>query len=109
MEISSPVEIKSHTDNRVVGDSSSSSAGTSDRATLKTWSENPTLAIVQLVILTGVIIHCFISIWLKSEPKELYFGLLGWALGALLPNPKIKKKKSNGNGASILSHITQQH
>ena len=47
--------------------------------------------ICQMIIITGVIISCIVNLSLKNGNAEMWVSFFGYAFGAMLPPPKIKR------------------
>ena len=51
--------------------------------------------ICQMIIITGVIISCIVNLSLKNGNAEMWVSFFGYAFGAMLPPPKLRKAFGN--------------
>ena len=79
-------------DNNSAANSNSSS---NDNATWKMFGHkvprSEVVFICQMIIICGVIISCIVNLSLKNGNAEMWVSFFGYAFGAMLPPPKIKK------------------
>ena len=47
--------------------------------------------ICQMIIITGVIISCIVNLSMQNGNAEMWVSFFGYAFGAMLPPPKLKK------------------
>ena len=95
-----------------LGFSSEDSASNTNRTvTWKIFGSNiprsQVVYICQMLVITTVIISCIVNLSLKNGNAEMWVSFFGYAFGAMLPPPKIKKdsgkSKNNNNLQSSAS------
>lgn len=91
--------------------SDNSSSNTNNSMTWKIFGYNvprsQVVYICQMIIITGVIISCIVNLSLKNGNSEMWVSFFGYAFGAMLPPPKLKKSIGKSKDIIVSSQTSQ--
>ena len=64
--------------------------------------------ICQMLIISGVIISCIVNLSMNNGNSEMWVSFFGYAFGAMLPPPKLRKPLGKNKSVAISSPHSEQ-